>query len=249
MKNFTTEEIRDLLNQVYDHEISFSQMVGIMNNRVSETNESQYKDGDFVVNMRGNIIIFKNKVGDSIYDHAYFSKLAGVIFSNVPTHSPIKRYTTVEERQKIFSELAKEGKQWNAEKLRIEDIPQRKFKPGDKVKLKDGILDKNDESLYFAEDMHVFIGKVLTVGSYTSKGYLYLNEGNGWAFAEDWFELYSDEPIVGELAIFWDSFKELSHIRIYTQRLTERYGDHRGGFWTNAIKFESKEQFLEHIKG
>ena len=35
--------------------------------------------------------------------------------------------------------------------------------------------------------------------------------------AEDWFELYSDEPTVGELAIFWDSHKKSSRIRIYAQ--------------------------------
>ena len=130
----------------------------------------------------------------------------------------------------------------------IEFAPKRKFKPGDKVKLKDGMLDKRRESPGFVEDMHVLIGKVLTVGSCTSKGYLYLNEGNGWAFAEDWFELYSDEPIVGELAIFWSFCKEYSRIRLYTQRFIDGYYDHLGMVWANAIKFESKEQFLEHIK-
>ena len=83
-------------------------------------------------------------------------------------------------------------------KAMYEDIPQRKFKPGDKVKLKNGMLDKRGEPPYFAEDMFVFIGKVLTVESYTSRGYIYLNEADGLKFAEDWFELYSDEPIVGE---------------------------------------------------
>lgn len=34
MKNFATAEIRDLLNQVYREEISFSRMVEIMNMRV-----------------------------------------------------------------------------------------------------------------------------------------------------------------------------------------------------------------------
>ena len=87
-----------------------------------------------------------------------------------------------EYSSKLFSALKHEGKQWNPTKLRIEDIPQRKFKPGDKVKLKNGMLD---------------IGKVLTVGNYNSEGYILLNETDCWTFAEDWLELYSDEPIVG----------------------------------------------------
>ena len=36
MKNFTTTEIRNLLNQVMREDISFSEMVEIMNERVSE---------------------------------------------------------------------------------------------------------------------------------------------------------------------------------------------------------------------
>lgn len=145
--------------------------------------------------------------------------------------------------------MKENGKQWNAEKLRIEDIPQRKFNPGDRVILKDVILDKIWESPYFVKDMHVFIDKVLTVRSYNSDGYIYLNEANGWEFAEDWLELYSDEPIIGELAIFWDSYREFSRVKIYKRRNCEGYYDNNNTQWKNAIKFISKEQFLEHIKG
>ena len=45
-----------------------------MNERVDETNEPPYKDGDFVVNEDGSILIFKEKVEDSIYDHAFLFK-------------------------------------------------------------------------------------------------------------------------------------------------------------------------------
>ena len=47
-----------------------------------------------------------------------------------------------EYSSKLFSALKNKGKQWNPIKLCIEDISQRKFKPGDKVKLKDGRLDQ-----------------------------------------------------------------------------------------------------------
>lgn len=158
------------------------------------------------------------------------------------------RLATLEERQVLFDVLKINGKRWNAEKLRIEDIPQRKFNLGDRVKLKDGMIDKRWESPYFVEDMHMFIGKVLTVGSYNSDGHIHLNEADGWEFAEDWLELYSDEPIIGELAIFWDNYREFSKVKIYKRRNCAGYYDHNNMQWKNAIKFISKEQFLEHIK-
>ena len=133
MKNFTKAEIRDLLNRVYREEISFSEMVEVLNYRMGKINESQYKDGDFVVSVCGVVIIFKNKDGNYIYDHAYFSELAGVIsFSNMPTLSPIKRYATEEEKQKMLDALTKKGKRWNEEKKCIEDIPTE-LKNGDFV--------------------------------------------------------------------------------------------------------------------
>ena len=122
------------------------------------------------------------------------------------------RLATEAEQQQLLYVMKKKGKQWDAEKLCIEDIPQRKFKPGDKVRLKDGMLDKR------------------------------------WEFAEDWLELYFSKPEVGELAIFWDSCKGLSRIRIYAQRTAESHRDHLGMLWVNAIKFISKEQFEQHIK-
>ena len=62
MKKFTTAEIRDLYNRFYREEISFSRMVEIMNERVDETNEPQFKDGDFVVNEQGDVLILKEKI-------------------------------------------------------------------------------------------------------------------------------------------------------------------------------------------
>ena len=209
----------------------------------------KFKEGDFVYE-DGRIMIihkyphfYKALAGPWSYSSAQYNNRYGVPFS-----SPSFRFATEEEKQFLLDALEKDGKKWNAEKLCLEDIPQRKFKPGDKVKVKDKMLYEEGESPYFVTEMHVFIGKVLTVGRYTSKGYIYMEEGNEWAFAEDWLELYSDEPIVGELAIFWSFCKEYSRIRLYTQRFIDGYYDHLGMVWANAIKFESKEQFLEHIK-
>lgn len=341
MKEFTTAEIRDLLNRVYREEISFSEMVEVLNYRMGKINESQYKDGDFVVNVCGVVIIFKNKDGNCIYDHAYFNELDRVIsFSNLPTLSPIERYATEEEKQRmldvlekkgkrwneekkciedipkfkngdfvvgfgcvfilhtqideysaqyhvlyaktnwnlyyyrtysllgntdklrlateaekqeLLDALAKKGKRWNAEKLCIEDIPQRKFKPGDKVKLKDGMLDKREDEPYFGEEMDVFIGKVLTVKSYTPRGNIFMYGAGYWMFAEDWLEPYVEKLKKGDLAIFWDKVKRLAIITFY-ERLDEdetclRHKDIAGSGWENAIKFESKEQFERFING
>ena len=135
MKTFTTQEIRNLYDRFFREEISFSEMVEIMNERVSEANEPQYKDGDFVVNKAGSILIFKEKFGDSIYDHAYLARKM-LLFTNSTTTSiyGIKRYATEEEKQEMLDALAKKGKRWNAEKKCIEDIPNPKFKVGDRVR-------------------------------------------------------------------------------------------------------------------
>lgn len=143
MKKFTTAEIRDLYGQVTMGEISFSRMVEILNERVVEANEPQYKDGDFVINMAGDILIFREKVGVSIYDHAYLTNyLRLFIRPALASTTRIERHTTEEEKQRILNALAKEGKRWNAEKKCVEDIPVCKFKKGDKVRIKDGISSK-----------------------------------------------------------------------------------------------------------
>src|SRR5690606_40961538 len=100
MKKFTTEEIRNLLNQVYREEISFSRMVEVMNEMVDEKNEPQYKDGDFVVNKRGDILIFKKKDENKIYDHAFFNNVLGLSIAQMsPSYSPIRRHATEAEKQ------------------------------------------------------------------------------------------------------------------------------------------------------
>ena len=51
MKKFTTEEIRDLYNRFCSEEISFSEMVMIMNQRVSEAEDipEKPKKGDLAI--------------------------------------------------------------------------------------------------------------------------------------------------------------------------------------------------------
>jgi hypothetical protein len=59
------------------------------------------------------------------------------------------------------------------------------------------------------------------------------------------------EPIIGELAIFWDIDKEWALVGIYSGWSDEQNGhDSNVGFiWDNAILFESIEQYKEFVKG
>lgn len=254
MKKFTTAEIRDLLNQVYREEISFSRMVEMINEMVDEKNEPQYKEGDFVVNKRGNILIFKKKDENKIYDHAFFNNVLGLSIAQMsPSYSPIRRHATEAEKQILIDALEKEGKRWNAEKKCVEDIPKRKFKKGDMVRIKDGISSKTHHSVApnFVTEMDDFIGKTMTVDRYTDEnGYVVCN-GSGWCFHEDWLEPY-EELKEGDLAIFWDSNKESAMIGKYdylTRTNPFMHKDKAGNIWKNAIKFESKEQYERLIKG
>jgi len=95
--------------------------------------EPIFKDGDFVVNEVGSILIFREKVGDSIYDHAFLAGGEMITNPNASSISGIKRYATEEEKQKLLDALAKRGKRWNTEKLCVEDIPKPKFNDGDFV--------------------------------------------------------------------------------------------------------------------
>jgi hypothetical protein len=92
--------------------------------------EPKYKDGDFVVNTGGCVLIFKKKVGDRICAHAVSYSALGAILIETLSDSPIMRYATEEEKQTLLDALEKERKRWNAEKLCVEDIPE-KPKKGD----------------------------------------------------------------------------------------------------------------------
>ena len=193
MKKFTTTEIVNLLNQVYRGEISFSRMVEIINERVDEKNEPQYKEGDFVVIEAGSILIFRKKDEDRIYDHAYLTRDGRLLICpEHPTSSGIKRHATEEEKQILLDALAKEGKRWNAEKLCVEDILVRKFKKGDKVRIKDGISSKTHYNTIpaFVGGMDKFIGKKLTVENYSEGGFVVCDR---YYFSEDWLEPYVED--------------------------------------------------------
>ena len=171
------------------------------------------------------------------------------------------RYADESEKNLLVAELAKKGKRWNAEKLCVEDIPQPKFKKGDKVRIKKGISSKThgEDYPYFTEYLDEYIGRTMTVMGYVSNPigtYVQLNEAkdgtHNFGFAEDWLEPYEGLK-KGDLAIFWDEVKGYAIIRFYDRSNESeeylRHKDNIGFNWANAIKFESKEQYERFIKG
>lgn len=135
----------------------------------------------------------------------------------------------------------------------IEFIPEkRKFKVGDKVRIKDGISSETHRYVRpnFTESMDKFIGKELTVKGYSDGGYVFFNEDYfEYHFADDWLEPWSDEPKKGDLAIFWDNDTSYAIIRIYDRKDNKYHSDSSDFHWKNAIKFESKEQFEKVLRG
>jgi hypothetical protein len=173
------QEIRDLLNKVIMDEVSFTRMVEIMNERVSE------------------------RVGEM----------------NEPQY-----------------------------------IPVRKFKAGDRVRIKEGISSKTHDYIgpAFVEKMDDLIGKTMTVDRYTDRDYYVACEGTEYAFLEEWLEPYVEELKKGDLAIFWDDDKGSAFIGEYVYFIRDAPFPHRDNsdsVWANAIKFESIEQYERLIKG
>jgi len=163
------------------------------------------------------------------------------------------RYADESEKNLLVAELAKKGKRWNAEKLCVEDIPQPKFKKGDKVRIKKGISSKTHQHISpgFIVQMDDLIGEELTVDRYAN-GMVYTEES--YYFHEEWLEPYVEELKKGDLAIFWQFDKTQAVVRLFENEQgglfqIPTYVDNTGHWWANAIKFESKEQYERFIKG
>ena len=140
-----------------------------------------------------------------------------------------------------------------AENPCIEDIPVRKFKAGDRVRIKEGISSKTHNNIdpEFVKEMDDLIGKTMTVDSYT---YYYVEcEETEYVFLEEWLEPYVEELKRGDLAIFWDFNKGSAFIGEYNclsvNGSSFPHQDHRGTVWANAIKFESIEQYRKLLNG
>ena len=218
--------------------------------------KSKFKEGDFIYE-DGRIMIvnnYPNSYYALIYPKLDMKPVYSVMYAlNTHLSSLSFRHATEEEKQLLIDAMKKDGKRWNADKKCVEDIPKRKFKEGDKVRIKDGISSETHRGVgpSFISAMDEFIGKELTVKGY-SGGYVFFNEDDfGYKFDKDWLEPWSEEPKKGDLAIFWDNESLRPLIRLYhaKQHNENRHCDNFGGTWENAIKFESKEQFEKVLRG
>lgn len=292
MKNFTTQEIMGLLNQVMVEEISFTRMVEIMNERIYwqersidklkltteeekqklfdalakegkrwnaekkciEDISTELKNGDFVAGF-GCVFILHTQIDKySAQYHALYAKTNGNLYY-YRTYSQSSnihnlRRASEEEKQGLFDALAEKGKRWNAEKLCIDNIQVRKFKVGDKVRIKHGVSSKNHDSIrpYFVYSMDELIGKELTV-EYCDNSEIVICDG--YSFLKEWLEPY-EELKKGDLAIFWNSYPWEARVGVYNQFYHDSsfpHEDHIGYSFKNVIKFKSKEQYERVLKG
>lgn len=97
--------------------------------KIITTFEPEFKDGDITCTKNG-IHIFKNI---DVFDHHYYCALYdGEVFYNklFNTFEAIKslRHATEEEKQKLFNAMAKDGKRWNAESKKVEDIEPNRWR-------------------------------------------------------------------------------------------------------------------------
>ena len=119
---------------------------GKLNHNTLEIEKPKFKDGDILTCLdaafhASSTFIFKHE-----YKYGY-SCYAGIEISGELYIIPGRiwcgkygniRYSTPEEKTKLFDALNKEGKRWNAEKKVIEDIKQEyEFKPFEKVLCRD----------------------------------------------------------------------------------------------------------------
>ena len=220
--------------------------------------EPRYKDGNFLHSDWENeniTIIYRNGNGNNFYYHANKSNSIGLCFDKGSSWSDAVnfRLATESEKKELIDALTGAGKRWNAEKKCIEDIPKRKFKAGDKVKIKDGISSETHLHIApgFTSGMDEFIGKELIVKEYSSSGWVaFYGDDYEFQFEEDWLEPWIDEPKVGDWVIFWDHI-EVARIGMLTDirpdELEKYVVDHLIG-WNHAVKWDGTKEHLEKIR-
>lgn len=163
------------------------------------------KNGDFLFE-DGRIMIAKSYPSNyhaliypAMDDKVLYNKRYGLHFSTTSF-----RYAIELEKQTLLDALEKEGKYWDEEEKCIKDIPkkkQRKFKVGDKVKVKSGISSKSHT--HFLHYMDIFLGETLTIKAYTVSGDVYIKEdGDNFIWSEDWFEPYKESDHIDTLSAY-----------------------------------------------
>ena len=132
----------------------------------------EFKDGDIVTitfNWGEDIVyIFKSEDSNS---YSYYAWLNGSIPTIIESSHPKSdiytvRLSTEEEKQRLFSALAKKGKAWDAEKKMIVDLKPKvdELKPFDKVLVRDGKNEIWEPAFFFRNLSHLNVYNYQTVG-------------------------------------------------------------------------------------
>lgn len=142
-----------------------------------EKTQPEFKDGDVLFvryEDEGFIEIFKyyKKNGD-LYDHASLTTRTQALdisgrYKICKDEIVEIRLATEEEKEQLFSALAKEGKSWDAEKKQIVDLkPEVELKPFDKVLVRDHPHECWEPALFWKKlDMDSYPYKIVGGKSY-----------------------------------------------------------------------------------
>ena len=116
------------------------------------------KDGDVIAFGKKGIGIFK--AYDSIGHEEYATYVNELNFNENGWVNDNMRPATEEEKQRLFDALAKEGKRWNAEEKRIEDLPRWRALYGDNYYSIGSMLtvDPQTEIGFSTDDKHYYAG-------------------------------------------------------------------------------------------
>jgi hypothetical protein len=130
----------------------------------------------------------------------------------------ISRPSTEEERKELLDMLEDFAFWEKADKKGGDDKtknPQRKFKTGDKVRIKDGISSETHFSDSFVPGMDKFLGKVLTIKGYVADGDVDIMEDpNFFWFSEEWLEPCIEEIKQDDCQKLQSKFKIGDKVRI-----------------------------------
>ena len=95
--------------------------------------QSEFKDGDIVVYGKS-VAICRKFYKHTLYFYVSIDETFGLLFNDNRVSAEGYRFATDSEKQLLFEALAKEGKDWDAEKKQIVDLkPKVELKPFDNV--------------------------------------------------------------------------------------------------------------------
>ena len=102
-----------------------------------ENARPEFKDGDIVVYGKS-VAICRRIYKHTLSFYVSLNEIFGLLFADEVESSEEYRFATEEEKQQLFSALAKEGKAWDSNKKAIVDLKSKvELKPFDKVLVRD----------------------------------------------------------------------------------------------------------------